>query len=116
MLEWLRATDSHPTAAEVHGALVPEMPELSLGTVYRNLEVLVGQGLIVPVARPGGPARYDGNTAPHHHFVCDGCGSITDVDMKEPRGLRRRLAERYDLHANRVAIDFHGLCPGCSTL
>ena len=115
MLEWIRSTDTHPTAAQVHDALAGDIPNLSLGTVYRNLQVLVDQALVTPVAVSGGPARYDGNTEPHHHFVCDRCGSIADVEMPEPRGLRKRLRDRHHLEATRVSIDFHGVCRACES-
>jgi len=113
MLAWLRSTDSHPTAAEIHAALLPELPALSLGTVYRNLELLVREGAIDEVASAAGAARYDGNVAPHHHFNCEGCGNILDVDLPAPRGLARRLAGSHGLRAREVRISYFGLCEAC---
>src|SRR5262245_22351732 len=91
MLEWLRATDAHPTAAEIHAALLPGAPHLSLGTVYRNLEVLIADGRVEAVSGAGAALRYDANPLPHHHFVCDRCGRIRDLPGSGPRGLSRRL-------------------------
>jgi Fe2+ or Zn2+ uptake regulation protein len=115
ILAWLRATDIHPNAAEIHAALQPEIPALSLGTVYRNLEVLAAEGEIEEVPSAAGSARYDANLEPHHHFNCDGCGRILDVDLPVPRGLARRLAGEHGLRSRRVRISFFGLCPACES-
>ena len=113
MLDWLRESDTHPTAAEIHAGLLPEMPSLSLGTVYRNLEVLVADGDLDEVQSGIGAARYDGNLEPHHHFNCEGCGRILDIDLPTPRGLAKRLSERHGLVSNRVRMSFFGLCLDC---
>lgn len=113
ILDWLRATDAHPTAAQIHGALEQLLPHLSLGTVYRNLEVLVAEGEVDEVLAAGGPARYDANLEPHHHFICSACGGIVDVAISVPRGLAKRLAREHGLEADRVQLSFHGRCPAC---
>jgi Fur family peroxide stress response transcriptional regulator len=110
---WIRQTKSHPTAAEIHDALVPEMAGLSLGTVYRNLEVLVADGEVDEVASSTGATRYDGNLDPHQHFSCEGCGRIVDVDLPFPRGLAKRLESEHGLRSARVRISFFGLCAVC---
>jgi Fe2+ or Zn2+ uptake regulation protein len=113
LLAWLRGTDSHPTAAEIHAALLPRAPQLSLATVYRNLEVLVGEGMVEEVTGSGAALRYDANQVPHHHFVCERCGSIRDLYVPHPRYLARRLAREQGLRARRVRVDFYGSCPDC---
>jgi Fur family peroxide stress response transcriptional regulator len=113
ILAWLRATDSHPTAAEIHAALLPQIPRLSLATVYRNLDVLVADGRIEAVPGAGAALRYDANPAAHHHFVCEDCGRIRDLYGPRSRNLARRLAREQGLHATRVHIDFYGRCPAC---
>jgi len=113
ILTWLRANDAHPTAAQIHTGLQPELPDLSLGTVYRNLEVLAAEGEVDEVACAGGTARYDANVEPHHHFHCERCERILDVDLPAPRGLSKRLAGSAGLNARRVSISFFGLCPDC---
>jgi Fe2+ or Zn2+ uptake regulation protein len=113
LLEVLRASRAHPTAAELHAALLPELPRLSLATVYRNLDVLVSEGEIEPVASAGPALRYDANREPHHHFNCESCGCIQDVDLTPPRGLRMRLRRDHALEASRLRIDFYGLCSEC---
>ena len=79
ILARLRSDPSHPTAAQLHGALQRELPKLSLGTVYRNLEILVADGAVRTVRGAPGGTRYDGNAGPHDHFICERCRSITDV-------------------------------------
>jgi len=113
LLAWLRGTDSHPTAAEIHAALAPSAPRLSIATVYRNLEVLVADGRVDAVAGAGPALRYDANPMPHHHFVCERCGQIRDVYGLRPRNLARRLAREQGLRARRVRLDFYGRCPDC---
>jgi len=93
---------------------LPELSALSLGTVYRNLEVLVADGEIEEVPSAVGATRYDGNVEPHHHFNCERCGRILDVDIPVPSGLTRRLARASGLRARRVQISFTGLCAACT--
>jgi len=116
LLEVLRATAAHPTAAELHESLLPELPQLSLATVYRNLEVLVSEGAVEPVASSGRALRYDANVEPHHHFNCESCGRIQDVELTPPRQLLVRLRRDHALEASRVRIDFYGLCTDCRAL
>ena len=113
ILAWLRETDSHPTAAQTHEALVRELPNLSLGTVYRNLEVLVSEGVIEEVPSAGGGVRYDGNLRPHHHFICESCGAIDDVHLQAPAELARKLRRARGRTARRIHIDFYGFCESC---
>ena len=113
MLAWLRAHDSHPSASELHAALLPDMPTLSLATVYRNLEILAAEGEIEEVPSSQGATRYDGNVEPHQHYHCERCDRILDVDLPVPRGLERRLRDDHGLRSSRVRIAFFGVCPAC---
>jgi Fe2+ or Zn2+ uptake regulation protein len=114
ILRWVQQSDSHPTAADIHRALLPKTSTLSLGTVYRNLEILVADGQVDEVPSAVGATRYDGNVSPHHHFNCDQCGQIFDVDLREPPGLTRRLEDEHGLQASRLRISFSGDCPACA--
>jgi Fe2+ or Zn2+ uptake regulation protein len=114
LLEILRSTDTHPSAADLFEGLRAEFPRISLGTVYRNLEVLVCEGSIEQVPSRSGVMRYDANPRPHHHFVCESCGDIRDLDIRLPRALAARLERRYKLRAERIRADFFGLCESCS--
>lgn len=109
----LRETADHPTAAEIHRRVEHLLPQVSLGTVYRNLEKMVRDGRAVPVRLDGEATRYDGTVAVHDHFVCRGCGGITD--LLEPMGPRVDTAalERagYAVAAHSLAL--YGTCPAC---
>ncbi|HEX7090382.1 MAG TPA: transcriptional repressor [Longimicrobiales bacterium] len=80
---FLTRTDTHPTADEVFTAVRAEIPDISLATVYKALETLVGCGLATKLTYGDGSARYDGRTDPHHHARCLACGAVLDV----PGGL-----------------------------
>src|SRR5713226_5080679 len=76
VLDVLRSTESHPTAEWVHRVVRRRLPRVSLGTVYRNLRLLVGEGLVAEIQGPH--ARFDANLEAHHHFTCVRCGRILD--------------------------------------
>jgi Fe2+ or Zn2+ uptake regulation protein len=76
---FLTRTDTHPTADEVFTAVRAEIPDISLATVYKALETLVGCGLATKLTYGDGSARYDGRTDPHHHARCLACGAVLDV-------------------------------------
>src|SRR2546428_13877357 len=78
ILDVLRATDAHPTAAFVYQRVRRRLPRVSLATVYRNLRMLAAEGLLAERADAGG-MRFDGNTGPHDHFTCLACGRLYDV-------------------------------------
>jgi Fur family transcriptional regulator, ferric uptake regulator len=83
ILEQLREVCSHPTADEVYGMVRRRLPRISLGTVYRNLEMLVKAGLIRRLDMAGRQRRYDGNVEHHYHVRCSRCGCVGDV-MRGP--------------------------------
>ena len=79
ILECIRSTDIHPSAEWIYEQLRPRIPDLSLGTVYRNLRLFLAEGEIMSVGVVDGLERYDGNTSPHVHFICERCGAVIDV-------------------------------------
>jgi Fur family peroxide stress response transcriptional regulator len=115
VLDVVRATESHPTAEWVHRMVRRRLPRVSLGTVYRNLRLLVAQGLVKEL--PGPHARFDGNLSEHHHFTCLGCGRISDVQggATEPqsRALCGRVAARSGVSITYHRIEFYGRCSAC---
>ena len=72
----------HPTAETVYMSIKDEFPNISLGTVYRNLSLLSDLGEIQKITVSGGPDRFDGNPAPHYHFSCRECGCVMDLDRR----------------------------------
>ena len=115
VLEVVRGTESHPTAEAVHGLVRRRLPRVSLGTVYRNLRLLVAEGLVQEL--PGPHARFDGNTSEHHHFTCLSCGRIVDVGgpLTEPhsRALCARVAARSGFSVTHHRIEFYGRGAAC---
>lgn len=101
----------HPTAEMVYQWLKPEMPKLSLGTVYRNLRQMAAEGRLLELDGP--VARFDANTMPHTHFSCESCGGVLDLEIPYDSGLDARAAEsgcRIRTHS----LMFSGLCPACA--
>lgn len=117
VLETVRGTDTHPTAERVHELVRRKLPRVSLGTVYRNLRLLVAQGLVKEL--PGPHARFDGNVTEHHHFTCLDCGRIVDVagTVTEPHSseLCLRVAAESGLDVRHHRIEFYGRCPQCTS-
>jgi Fur family peroxide stress response transcriptional regulator len=114
IFELLRATKSHPTAEWVYARIRRELPRISLGTVYRNLGQLVERGLVRRIAFGASVDRYEANVLSHHHFVCDRCGSVTDLDIPVDDSLTRRLGQAAGVRAERHEIRLYGLCEACA--
>jgi len=115
LLEVVRGIKTHPTAEEVHRLVIRRAPRVSLGSVYRNLRLLVDAGLLGEL--PGPRDRFDANTRAHHHFTCLGCGRIADVEapVAEPhsRALSKRVEARTGLTITHHRIAFFGRCRKC---
>ena len=111
---YLVGTDVHPTADEVFLVVREDVPGISLATVYKSLETLVGCGLAVKVTFPDDSARYDGCTDPHHHARCLVCGAVTDVpgELSGPEidAIRRR-SDAFTVTGYRLQLS--GYCSGC---
>jgi len=83
VLEFIRSSTIHPTAKRVYEQLKPRLPDLSLGTVYRNIKVLKDEGHLSSAGIVQGEERFEGNPDPHPHAVCKCCGLIIDVPPDE---------------------------------
>jgi len=113
ILDVVRNTTAHPTADEVYRLVRRRLPRISLGTVYRNLEMLCEAGAIARVEAAEGKRRYDGNVEAHYHVRCVHCGCVGDVAMKPiavPKAVLRRASD-YEITGHR--LEFIGICPGC---
>lgn len=112
VLDWLARRPLHATAEEIFRAVNRSDPRASRATVYNSLHALVRAGLVREVPLEGNAARFDANINPHHHFVCDRCGAVEDIDwsglpaLPHPAALGRRTV-------NRCEIVFRGLCEAC---
>jgi Fe2+ or Zn2+ uptake regulation protein len=112
---------SHPTAQDLFERLRPSFPSMSFATVYNTLDALARAGLAGVVRLPGkrgDAARFDPNTSPHHHAVCDGCGAVLDITAgtlaPTPAAVRkvRRAAAGFSVRA--VERIYRGLCARCA--
>ena len=113
VLEELKKLSCHPTAARLYEIARARLPKISLGTVYRNLELLAQNGVIQKLQISGSEARFDGKREQHYHVRCVHCGSIDDVhDLPEDyvKGQVQSLAG-YDIVG--FHLDFLGVCPDC---
>ena len=116
ILACIRSTDIHPSAEWVYTQLKPRIPDLSLGTVYRNIHMFREEGSVVSVGVVGGLERFDGNTHPHVHCVCQGCGAILDVGAIEvPVDLTARAEAATGGQVTDCRLSFTGRCPKCQT-
>lgn len=113
ILEELKKVASHPTADEIYNLVRERLPRVSLGTVYRNLEIMAGSGLIMKLEIAGTQRRYDGTTDHHYHIRCEICGKVDDIQIKPLNNIEREVkgATAYDISGHR--LEFRGLCPAC---
>lgn len=114
ILNTLQETTVHPTADWVYSKLKPRYPDLSLGTVYRNLKKFCETGKAVSIGVIGGQEHFDGNTSPHAHFVCTGCGSVLDVFEEFIRAEQlEKLSGNTGFKVESSSILFTGTCCAC---
>ena len=111
ILEELCAMSTHPTAAELFIRVRARLPRISLGTVYRNLEVLHGEGLVVKLGFSGVEARFDGATRAHDHIRCVRCGAIHDLPATVTDLPRDVDLAGFEVHGHR--LEYFGVCPAC---
>lgn len=113
ILEELQKVTSHPTATTLYEIVRRRLPKVSLGTVYRNLELLARLGLIQKLDLAGGEARFDGNVAQHDHLRCVRCGRVDDVSAPalDLSGGRTNDWRGYQILGHR--LEFLGICPKC---
>lgn len=107
----LCSTKTHPSAKWVYEQLKEEHPDLSLGTVYRNIALFKDKGTAIPVANILGEERLDGDTSPHAHLVCKCCGKIEDIEMPTLSNLKDTREFSIDF----VAVTCFGLCKDCNS-
>ncbi|GHV80210.1 transcriptional repressor [Spirochaetia bacterium] len=122
ILAKVQSTDSHPGAQWVYDQLKSDIPDLSLATVYRNINLFRQEGAVASVGVIDGEERFDGRVDPHSHFVCGGCGRVFDYDTPELSAEFSKVLENLkDLAYTQegFVIDyrktvFNGLCPECA--
>jgi len=104
----VRSTTCHPTADWVYNEVRKLIPNISLGTIYRNLSQLSDSSLIKTI-QDGPVTRYDGNVAPHHHLKCNRCNDIMDININDLK-LKKRIQSKFDFDPSYVEITVIGTC------
>lgn len=108
------STNAHPTADWIYAEARKQLSNVSLGTVYRNLQVLEREGRVRAIDSWGKPTRYDADVSEHYHFVCLGCGSISDLPKPEEGDSRvAPLVESRGYVVTGHTLEFRGYCPKC---
>jgi Fur family transcriptional regulator, ferric uptake regulator len=116
ILEELQKLTSHPTAVGLYEIVRQRLPRISLGTVYRNLDLLTRTGIIQKLEFGGEEARFDGNLTPHQHVRCVKCGRVDDIHGPQ---LDLLGGAKHDFNGYCVLghrIEFFGVCPQCKDL
>lgn len=111
--EFLDGRKDHPTADVVYMNVRKSFPNISLGTVYRNLTLLADIGEIARIRVGDGVDHFDAVTAPHYHFVCRECGSVTDLDMENMEVLTLSAARSFKGQIEGHSTYFYGKCEKC---
>jgi Fur family ferric uptake transcriptional regulator len=115
ILEELRKNRTHPSADELYLKVRRRLPDISMATVYRNLEILSEHGLIHRLWEGGGPRRYDGVTDGHYHVTCDRCSRIGDVALEAVNGFLKEAQKVSDFDVKGYRLEFFGFCPKCTS-
>jgi Fur family ferric uptake transcriptional regulator len=113
ILDQLRKMKCHPSADEVYQRVREELPRVSLGTIYRNLDVLCECGLIQRLETAGTQRRFDGNAGEHYHVRCIVCDRIDDIELDVPDEIEQRAREAGDFDIVGHRLEFVGICPAC---
>ena len=101
----------HPTVDDIYTALSPQMPTLSRTTIYNTLSLFLDCGAVQVLSLDGKNARYDVDTSEHAHFICSGCGAVSDIFNINP--LLFSLPDISELEISSVEISYRGLCVNC---
>lgn len=105
--------NQHPSTDTIYSSLKDEIAGLSLGTVYRNLKILEGTGMIRSVGLVDGVYRYELNDDNHGHFLCEKCKKLYDLDQVDFKKIEQALALQHNFDINDVEIRIKGICPDC---
>lgn len=114
ILELLMKNKTHPTADELYQLLRKSMPHISLGTVYRNLEMLSEAGIIQKLETGGLQKKFDGNPRNHYHIRCRYCGMVNDLHMEIFPFLDEKADACCDYEVTGHSLQFWGVCPHCA--
>lgn len=112
---FLMGRKDHPTAEVIYTNVREKNPNISLGTVYRNLTLLADMGEIKRLRLGDGVDHFDADTSPHYHFVCTKCGSIIDLEMQNIDKLQELAGADFNGKINGYVVYFYGTCENCTS-
>jgi Fur family peroxide stress response transcriptional regulator len=113
ILKILSNTISHPTADQIYDEVRKEIPNISKGTVYRNLQVLREGGFISELNLNGTLSRFEVKQESHYHFRCEKCGRVFDLDEPVDRELDEKISKQTGFRVSHHQTEFRGLCKDC---
>ena len=114
ILSYLQGTTAHPSAETIYSDLKAQIPDLSIGTVYRNLTHFRKQGLVSSIATVNGIERFDANTEPHVHFICEDCNAVIDLhQLSTPQALCSEAEGSIGCSVSGCQLSFSGKCRDC---
>jgi Fur family peroxide stress response transcriptional regulator len=112
--EAVAASADHPTAHMIYESLRAELPKLSLGTVYRDLNQLYAAGRILKIAMPDGQCRFDKTVGAHAHIVCERCGLVADVSLPHFERIQSAVLLETSYQLRSLDAVLRGLCQACA--
>ncbi len=114
ILETLKKSHiDHPSANDVYDMVRKRLPRIGLGTIYRNLELMAGCGMINKLSHGAHLSRFDPDMSPHYHIRCPQCDKLEDVDMPVFKKIQQPAEESSHYQIESHSIEFKGLCPDC---
>ena len=111
--EFLNSSCEHPTADIVYMNVRQQYPNISLGTVYRNLNLLADLGEAIKITTPNGGDRFDGCTDTHYHFCCTECGRVIDLELGSLDYVNQEASKNFDGIITNHSMLFYGTCGEC---
>ncbi len=111
--EFMMTRKDHPTADVVYMNVRQEFPNISLGTVYRNLTLLSDMGELLRLRVGDGVDHFDATTTPHYHFICQECGSVSDLDLSDMQTINEIAGKDFNGRIDGHVTYFYGACKHC---
>lgn len=105
----------HPSADTVYELVRKELPNISLGTVYRNLNLLSAQGALLKISLPNASDHFDGRVEEHCHMLCDKCGRVYDIETPELEAYTEKLCSGCGFRVTGCHVYFTGICGNCDS-
>lgn len=113
IIAFLKTRKDHPTADTIYHEIRNTIPNISLGTIYRNLSLLSERGDILKLTCDGKMDRFDADTTPHYHFICRNCGCVKDIDFPYIEDIDCEANEHFDGSILSHSLLFEGYCKDC---